>query len=166
MRRYETIFIVPADLAEDELNGLVERYEAIITDLKGTFIMRESWGKRKLAYEIKKQTRGFYTLLDFAATSAAVDELERKLRLDDKVLKYMTVKKEEKIDLQKIRQEMTASQPEKKEAATLEITPSASAEDVPEGKKASEETVNETETVAQVVDDAPESQVDAEGGKE
>ena len=92
MRRYETIFISYADLPDEEISGFIELYSAIIRDRKGTVIRVEKWGKRKLAYEIKKQSRGFYVLLDFAGTSAIVTELERNLKIGDKILKFMTVK--------------------------------------------------------------------------
>ena len=165
MRRYETIFIVPADLAEDEFNGLVERYEAIIANLKGTLIKRENWGKRKLAYEIKKHTRGFYVLLDFTAKSEVVDELERNLRLDDKVLKYMTVKKEDSVNLQEIEKEIALSKPEKKEEPVSEMRINATSGDAKEGSAGREEAAREPETVAPPEESVPEFQ-GKEGGKE
>ncbi|MBN1615032.1 MAG: 30S ribosomal protein S6 [Deltaproteobacteria bacterium] len=109
MRRYETIFIAPVELPDNEMNDLVERFEAIITGRQGIVVKRENWGKRKLAYEIKKQNRGYYTLLDYVAKSEVVTELERNLRIDDKVLKYMTVKKADKVDLDQIEKELAAS---------------------------------------------------------
>jgi small subunit ribosomal protein S6 len=167
LRRYETIFIVPADTAEDELNGLVEKCETIITTLKGTFVKRESWGKRKLAYEIRKHTRGFYTLLDFVATSDVVDELERNLRLDDKVLKYLTVKKDDAVDLQALEREMTAAQPEKKEEAPSEmrITKAPSESQVAE-KTPEAEAVAAEEAAAPPTGAADESQTETKGGNE
>ncbi len=163
MRRYETIFIVPADIADDELNGLAEKYEAIITTFKGIFVRRESWGKRKLAYEIRKHTRGFYTLLDFVATSDVVDELERNLKLDDKVLKYMTVKKDEDVDLRALEKEMTAAKPEKKEEGTPEIkitrvSSESQAADEPPAPEASA-----TEAPAPPVGATDEAQTDTKG---
>ncbi len=72
MRRYETTFIVYPDLSEDEITGLIERYQGIVQTRRGTVIKVEKWGKRKLAYDIKKQSRGFYVLIDFAGTSDVV----------------------------------------------------------------------------------------------
>ena len=106
MRRYETIFIAHADLPEEEINGLVERYSTIIKDRQGILIKAEKWGKRKLAYEIKKHTRGSYVLIDFAGTAAIVTELERNLRIGDKILKFMTVKTQETVNLQALEEEM------------------------------------------------------------
>ncbi len=105
MKRYETIFIVQIDLPTDELSSLIERYRAIVTALKGTIIKVEKWGKRKLAYEIKKQSNGYYVMIDFAGKSAIIDELERNFKIDDKVLKFMTIMKDGNVDLEKIEKE-------------------------------------------------------------
>ena len=106
MKRYETLFIVQIDLPIDELNSIIERYRAIVTALKGTVIKVEKWGKRKLAYEIKKQSNGFYVLLDFAGKSAIIDELERNFKIDDKILKFMTIMKDDNVDLAAIEKEI------------------------------------------------------------
>lgn len=108
-RRYETIFITPADIPEEELHALIERYSAIVKGRKGILVKIEKWGKRKLAYEIKKQTRGYYVLLDFAGQTDIVNELERNFKIDDKILKYMTVKKEDVADLQELEGELKSA---------------------------------------------------------
>ena len=105
MKRYETLFIVQVDLPTDELNSLIERYKTIVTAFKGTIIRVEKWGKRKLAYEIKKQSNGLYVLLDFAGKSSIIEELERNFKIDDKVLKFMTIMKDANIDLATIERE-------------------------------------------------------------
>ena len=74
MRRYETILITPADLPEDDLAGIIARYGAIVTAQKGILVKIERWGKRKLAYLIRKQARGFYILIDFAGETARSEE--------------------------------------------------------------------------------------------
>jgi len=105
LKRYEIPFIVHTDLTEEEINSLIDRYSTIITDLKGIIVKIEKWGKRKLAYEIKKQTNGFYILLDFVGKSSIIAEMERNFKIDDKILKYMTVKKEDRVDLEKMEKE-------------------------------------------------------------
>lgn len=114
MRRYETILIADVNLSNDELNGLIERYKAIITDLKGIVAKVEEWGKRKLAYEIKKQSRGSYVLIDYAGKSEIVNELERNLKIDDKILKFLTVKKSDRVDIQEIEKEINAAKKDEK----------------------------------------------------
>lgn len=91
MKRYETILITNADLHDDEQNSLIARYSGIISSQKGTLVKVDNWGKRKLAYAIKKQTRGIYVLFEYAGESFIVNELERNLKIDDKILKFMTV---------------------------------------------------------------------------
>jgi small subunit ribosomal protein S6 len=109
LRRYETIFIIPADLTEDEINALIERYQSIITKNKGMVIKVEKWGKRKMAYEIKKQIRGFYVLMDLVSVAAVITELERNFKIDEKILKFMTIKKEDAVDLKEIEKEIAAA---------------------------------------------------------
>lgn len=105
MKRYEIPFIVNTHLTEEEINSLIDHYRTIITDLKGIIVKSEKWGKRKLAYEIKKQTNGFYILLDIVGQSTIIAEVERNFKIDDKILKFMTVKKEDRVDLEKIEKE-------------------------------------------------------------
>lgn len=114
MRRYETIFITYPDLPEEDITGLVERYSAIVKDRQGIIVKVEKWGKRKLAYEIEKQARGFYVLIDFVGTAAIVTEFERNLRIGDKILKFMTVKTQEAVNLEELEKEMNPPEVEAK----------------------------------------------------
>jgi len=134
LRRYETIFITYAELPEEEINGLIERYATVIKGGTGTIIKVEKWGKRKLAYEVKKQSRGYYVLIDFAATAAVVTELERNLGIGDKILKYMTIKTKESVNLQDIEKEIAASVVVEKVEQT-----SSSAEEKPATRENTEE---------------------------
>ena len=127
MRRYETIVITHADFADDEIQTIIDRYKAIIESRQGLVVKIDKWGKRKLAYEIKKIARGFYILFDFVGQADAVDELERNLKIDDKILKFMTVKTNDKVDPAAIEKEMAApSQDEKPETQPLKIIEEAS----------------------------------------
>lgn len=92
MRRYETIFILRPNAGEDEITRVIDSTSQIILDEKGTIIELEKWGIKKLAYLIKKESLGYYVYCDYAGTPAAVTEIERKFRIDDMVLKYMTIK--------------------------------------------------------------------------
>jgi small subunit ribosomal protein S6 len=106
LRRYETILIAHVDLSEDELSNLIDRYGGIVTGQKGILVKVERWGKRRLAYLIRKQARGFYILIDYAGGSAVVNELERNLKIDDKVLKFMTILKADAVDPEALEQEI------------------------------------------------------------
>jgi small subunit ribosomal protein S6 len=128
LKRYETLFIVQIDLPADEINSIIDRYKAIVTALKGTIIKAEKWGKRKLAYEIRKQSNGFYVLLDFAGKSAIIDELERNLKIDDKVLKFMTIMKNRNVDLAAIEKEIQGESKSETPRAALMFESRESAE--------------------------------------
>ncbi len=97
-RMYETIYIVRPDLADEELKGLSAKVEEIITSMKGDFRRLEDWGIRKLAYPINKVTRGRYYYLRFDGDAPLIAELERRLRLDDKVIRYQSVKLEKEVE--------------------------------------------------------------------
>jgi small subunit ribosomal protein S6 len=132
LRRYETVVITQTNLPEDELVGLIDRYSSIITDRKGAVVKVDRWGVRKLAYDIRKQTRGTYVLYDFAATSDAVVELERNLKIDDNVLKFMTVMTDPETTAEKIMKEIAAltkkEEPEEKAEVSAEAAPEAPAQ--------------------------------------
>jgi small subunit ribosomal protein S6 len=91
---YETIYIVQPDLADDEMKGVSAKVQEIIAGYKGDLKKLEDWGARKLAYPINKFSRGRYFYLRFDGNAALIAELERRLRLDDKVLRYQSVKLE------------------------------------------------------------------------
>ncbi|MCX5839419.1 MAG: 30S ribosomal protein S6 [Deltaproteobacteria bacterium] len=140
MRRYETILITHVDLSEDEQSSLIARYGTIVTDHKGILVKVERWGKRRLAYMIKKQARGFYILIDYAGESAAVNELERNLKINDKILKFMTVLKDGAVDPDALEKEIAeaAQKTEKKEEVkvTAPATPPAAPVDGTEPEEA------------------------------
>ena len=110
MKRYETLFIVQSELSSEDITAIIDRYSKIVTDMKGTILKVERWGKRKLAYLIRKQSRGFYILIDFAGKREIVAEMERILKFDDKVLKYMSVKLADGITAEGIEKELAGSQ--------------------------------------------------------
>jgi small subunit ribosomal protein S6 len=93
-RMYETIIIVQPELGDDELKGLSAKIQEIISSMKGDFKRLEDWGVRKLAYPINKFVRGRYYYLRFDGDAPLIAELERRLRLDDKVVRYQSVKLE------------------------------------------------------------------------
>jgi len=92
MRRYELIFILRPGLGEEEINTVVDYTQQIILNENGTIIDLNKWGMKKLAYTIKKESQGYYVYCEFAGTPAAVAEIERRFRIDDGVLKYITIK--------------------------------------------------------------------------
>jgi small subunit ribosomal protein S6 len=92
MRRYETIAILKPTLAEDDLKAVIDRSTSIIEGFAGSMIKLDRWGLKKLAYLIDKEQQGYYLYLQYAGTPEAVNELERIYRIDDRVMKFLTVK--------------------------------------------------------------------------
>jgi small subunit ribosomal protein S6 len=97
MRIYEELFIVRADTPEEELDPLIEQLKGVITTAGGTIEKVEKWGVRKLAYRVAKQNEGQYILIVFNAKADTVKELERRLRVSDMVMKFLTVRIDEKL---------------------------------------------------------------------
>lgn len=116
MQRYEVIAIVLANLSDEDVTALIERSQKIITDRKGVIAKIDKWGKRHLAYEIKKQKDGYYFLIDFAGNGAIVAEIERNYKIDDRILKFMTVKKEGATTPEGIEQEIAAAEAKRTQA--------------------------------------------------
>jgi len=95
MKRYETIYIVNPNLDADSLKEVVTKFSDLVKKLKGYIVKINEWGKRKLAYEVKRFDKGYYVVLDFCGLPGIVKELERNLNIDDRILKYLTVKIDE-----------------------------------------------------------------------
>ena len=98
MNHYETIYIADPTLDDDPLKETIDKFSDLIKKLKGFIVKVDEWGKRKLAYEVKRFDKGYYVVLDFYALPETVTELERNLKLDDQILKYITVKIDENVD--------------------------------------------------------------------
>jgi small subunit ribosomal protein S6 len=92
---YESVFIARQDISAAQVEGLTETFEKVITDAGGAIAKRESWGLRTMAYKIKKNRKGHYVLLNLDAPAPAVHEMERQMRINEDVLRYMTVRVEE-----------------------------------------------------------------------
>jgi small subunit ribosomal protein S6 len=101
MRKYETIFISNSDLQEKKQKELFEKAQNVITQLDGVILDFDEWGNKKLAYEIKKKSHGYYVCMTYGGDGKIVDELERIFRLDDNIMKFMTILKAETVDLDK-----------------------------------------------------------------
>jgi small subunit ribosomal protein S6 len=97
MRVYEELFIVRPDAPEEEIDQLIEQLTTLISTQGGNVDKSDKWGVRKLAYRVQKRTEGFYVLLQFVAKPETVMEIERRLRVTDLVLKFLTVRIDEKM---------------------------------------------------------------------
>ena len=97
MRIYEELFILKPDLPEEEVDGYVEQLKNLIIEGKGTVDKADKWGVRKLAYRVAKYSEGMYVLIQFSAPSSLVHEVERRMRVTDSVIKFITVRIDEKL---------------------------------------------------------------------
>jgi len=95
MRNYETIFILDPDLEEEQTQSTIEKVRGIIIQGNGEILKVEDWGKRKLAYEVKKKVKGHYVLIHFLGSPALLSELERNFRVMDAVIKFQSVRLDE-----------------------------------------------------------------------
>jgi len=95
MRIYEELFIVKPDAPDEEVDALVEQLRTHLTNLGATVDKVEKWGKRRLAYKVDKYREGSYVLFQFSASPEHVHEFERRLRVADSVLKFLTVRVDE-----------------------------------------------------------------------
>lgn len=123
MRRYETFIIIDPDLSADQRQPIVERVKEIMAQLNGFLVRVDEWGAKKLSYAIRKKERGYYVRFDFCGTGPLVDEMERFFRIDERVLKHMSVLLEAHPDLEQIKAEMAKAEEEAKKPA--ETTPVA-----------------------------------------
>lgn len=89
---YENVFIAGQDLTPAKVGELTQKYIAVIEAKGGKVTKREDWGLRNLAYKIKKNRKGYYTLMNIDAPAEAVVEMERLMRLDENLLRYLTIK--------------------------------------------------------------------------
>lgn len=95
MPYYETVFIARQDLSEAQVKDLTNSYIKIIEDAKGKIHKQENWGLRNLAYRINKNRRGFYVLIESEVEAPAIHEMERMMRLNEDILRYMTIRENE-----------------------------------------------------------------------
>jgi len=97
-REYETIFIVNPETPADTMDQIAERITDVVKRLNGKLLKAENWGKRRLAYTVKKQHSGYYLYIRYLGYSDMVHEVERNLRMIEPVIKHITVKIEEDVN--------------------------------------------------------------------
>jgi small subunit ribosomal protein S6 len=129
MRVYEELFIVKPDAVEEEVDGFVDQLKTLITTGKGTVDKVDKWGIRKLAYRVSKYAEGQYILITFSSLPDSVKEIERRLRVTDMVIKFITVRIDEKMKKiekrKKARDKRAARRPAPQVAAPSMPSPAA-----------------------------------------
>jgi len=96
MKKYETIFVLYPTLEEEAVKENIEKFKGVIEQNGGTVSNVDEWGKRRLAYEIKDMTEGYYVLINFEAEPELPKELDRIFRISDSVLRHIIVNLDEK----------------------------------------------------------------------
>ena len=119
MRYYETLYIINPNLAEEDYRVVVAKFTDAVEKNKGVVTKVDEWGKKSLAYDIKKFDKGFYVLLQYCGEAGLTAELKRELGLDDRILKYQTVKLSDNADLEKLKPKPDPSEAESVEAVEV-----------------------------------------------
>jgi small subunit ribosomal protein S6 len=127
-REYETIYILRPDSTSDVIAQVNQKVRGVIESGGGTLLKIDNWGKRKLAYEVKKQLKGIYLFFSYLGTAGLLEEVERNLRLTDSVIRYYSVKIAENVDPAARTSEFT------EEAFTKAATPGPDEEEIATGQ--------------------------------
>jgi small subunit ribosomal protein S6 len=122
MHRYETIFVVNPDLSDDETQSVIKKFAGIVSAGGGVPLKLEDWGRRRLAYKIDKFQQGYYVLLDFASQPPVLMELERNLKIDDRIIRFLSVKTGVNVNVEALQQELAAkAKPKEEVQAPVEV---------------------------------------------
>lgn len=120
-RKYELIYLIQPEATEEERQKVHDRVNLVIEEGDAWLLTREDWGKRKLAYEIRKQNKAYYTYVTLLAAPGVTTEIERILRMLDHCIRFMTIKLEDNIPEDRIPDLTQAAAPEA-EAAEEEVS--------------------------------------------
>jgi len=114
MRQYETGFLISPNLSEEETDALILQMADVVSKKKGKMLKEDRWGKRKLAYPIEKFEEAFYVFFLYEGDPDVSSELERRFKQADAVLRYLTVKKEERENVRKKKKGLRAKEKQAK----------------------------------------------------
>ena len=127
MRIYEELFIVRPDATEEEIDAYIEQISQAITSADGTVDKVEKWGVRRLAYRVEKRNEGYYVLIQFTAGPNVAKEIERRMRVTDLVIKFITVRIDEKLKKIEKRRKAREKRAKRRPAPAPAAVPSAPA---------------------------------------
>ena len=143
MRHYETVLIINPNLSDDDHKEVVKKFDDLIVREKGVVVKIDEWGKQRLAYVLKRFDKGAYVLMEYCGEHDLTKTLARALKLDDRILKFQTIKLADRVDPESLlkKQQEAEQGPEEAEGKTEEKESEAQTEDV------SEDQAKETEEV-------------------
>jgi len=121
MRKYEIMFVVRPDVADEEVERLIAQMEGVVAGAGGKIEKAERMGRRRLAYKVARQREGYYVLFVLEGSGETVKEFERRLKVTDSVIKYLTVRIDEELEkaekYKALRAKQEARRPRSKPAA-------------------------------------------------
>ncbi len=97
MELYESLFIIRPSVSDEETGALIEKMKSVADKTGAQFIKAENWGRKKLAYEVRRERKGTYAYFYFRAPNHTVGELERAYRLEDNIIKFLTIRLEKEL---------------------------------------------------------------------
>jgi small subunit ribosomal protein S6 len=134
MRNYEIIFILRPDITEEEVDKLITQMEGVVVGTGGKLEKVEKLGRRRLAYRVRKQREGLYVLFRLQSSGDTVKEFERRLKVTDTVIKYLSVRIDEDLERAEKFKALRAKQESKKRRSKPPATPSTQpAMEIPQG---------------------------------
>jgi small subunit ribosomal protein S6 len=129
MKYYETVYLINPNLPDEDYQGVINKYNDVIEKGKGVLVSIDEWGKRSLAYPVKSFDKAYYVLLQFCGQSGLWEEFKREMTLDERVLKYLTVKLSDEADPEALRAQAAEAR-----ATTKEESESADEAEPSEGE--------------------------------
>jgi small subunit ribosomal protein S6 len=126
MRNYETIFVVNPTLGEEDYKEVLKKYSTLVERQKGILIRIEEWGVQRLAHAVKRFDKGAFVLMNYCGPSGITSEVERDLKLDDRIFRFQSVKIADDVDPQ----ELILKEKEKRKEPAGQPEPAAPAEAV------------------------------------
>ncbi len=120
MRYYETLCLINPDLGDEDYKEVITKFSNLVEKNNGTVIKVDEWGKKPLAYTVRRHDKGYYILMEYCGETGINAELERDLRLDDRILKYQTVKLSDKADPEALKAKAEALRSKEEEGVPSE----------------------------------------------
>ena len=105
MKYYETLYLINPNLADDDYKEVLTKFNDFVEKNKGVIVKVGEWGKKTLAYEVKKFDKGYYVLLNYCGEPDLINALNREFKLDERILKYQTIKLIDSADPEALKQQ-------------------------------------------------------------
>lgn len=125
LKHYETLYLMHPGMSEDDRSAFSGKLQGLITQSGGQVVECDPWPLQRLAYKVRRQTQGYYVLLEYGAPAGVIADITRELRLNDQVLKFLTIKHADKFDAEailKAKQSVSADSAVQPEAALETIS--------------------------------------------